>query len=158
MMLFLVLNVSRDTRLVARAHPENGVARLPSEERAWEEVMLEKMRRSSFDMLHQPGEGNSCGHADKQVNMIGDASHGQDFTSVVVSDSLDVAMDGGSDFRLYPGHTIIGCPDKVQEGSIFDVGHASFSALRGPRSMSRPLRQCARFSGSSALRASSGGL
>ena len=65
MMLLLVLNVSEDTGFVTRAHAENSVTGLPPEERTGQEVMLDEMRRTAFDMLHQSGEGYGGGHADK---------------------------------------------------------------------------------------------
>ena len=147
MMLLLVLNVSNDTRFVTRTHAENGVGGLPPKERAGEKVVLDQMRRTSFYMLHHSSEGFRCGHANQQMDMILYASHGQHLTSIVVGDGLDVAMNRSSDFRLYPGHALMSCPDKMQEGSILDMRHACFSAPQG-----------ARFSGPWVRSTSSGGL
>jgi hypothetical protein len=60
---------------------------------------------------------------------------------------LNVSKDRGDDFQLDPGHALLECTDKMQEGSILGVGQACFSAPG-----------CAREGGPWALRASSGGL
>jgi hypothetical protein len=67
--------------------------------------------------------------------------------SVMLLLVLNVSNDRGGDFRLDPGHALLGRTDKIQAGSILGVGHAYCSAPRR-----------AREGGPSALRASSGGL
>jgi hypothetical protein len=116
--LFLRFYVMDDIRRVGRVKTEYGVIVLPAEEFAVGQGLPRKGRGNAFNLLHEIGGRDGCGHSHREMHMIGHAANGKNGDM----ETVRLANDGTVD-RTYPiggqkGSAPPGSPHKMQ--SDFD--------------------------------------
>ena len=93
MMLFLMLDVSLNSRNKVFADCESAISSLPFEEFCPGEFMVRQVGRGTFDVLHQPCNGEGGWKTDEEMEMIGSAPKGEDDAF----EFLALIQDGGID-------------------------------------------------------------
>lgn len=133
-MLLLIIDVAAQGLNIRRPDGEASITPLPGESAQLRCLGLEPLGGSGLQCFDQSGDGDRARHPQREMNVIGHATHAVAFAPSIPRHSGEIRMEVGTDAGAKTGKAVPGAEDDVDDHEAEGLGHGA-AWWRGPSAL-----------------------